>query len=179
MSRVWGNPRPGPFVNCRAVYAAARGGVAVGVTVIDQILAVKKFFEQGVGIIASKGHDYAPKGIAMSEVFWTAAESHQTPEQVIYTMMRKHWGAVQQHVGGKNLLAESLHDHLIDIANFCAMLDWIITNRVEFRAELITIVDQGDCTCTIDAPHLCPRCVMFDWLFPAINPLTQSRLPGV
>ncbi len=142
----------------------------MGVSVADQYDDASVFFTKALQIIQSKGHDYAPKGIAMSEIFWTAAESNQSPDQIIWTMMRKHLGAVRTCVSGFPLKAESLNAHLLDIANFCAMLSWWTDNRHEFLGALHQWVDTHPCSCDTACVGECDHCIMDVWLSSRITP---------
>lgn len=113
----------------------------------------------------AKGEDYAPKGIAVSEAFWTAAETNTTPELSIYNAMRKHWGAVQTAVKKRNgvLQAESIHSHLIDIANFAVLMDFIITRKPDFYRAIEQWTLDHVCVCQLgDGP--CEVCTMKSYL---------------
>jgi hypothetical protein len=139
----------------------------VGVTVTDQINFTEAFFTECLSIMASKGVDYAPKGIAVSEAWWTAAETHTTPELSIYNAMRKHWGAVQRAVlTGNPLQAESLRNHLTDIANFAVLMAFVIEHRKDFLLALSRWCDKNPCTGKHAGDDPCETCEMLQWLYP-------------
>jgi hypothetical protein len=141
----------------------------MGVTVRDQIDFTTRFFDECLAIMQSKGLDYAPKGIALSEAWWTAAETNTTPELSIYNAMRKHWGAVQTAVRtGNPLHAESLRNHLTDIANFAVLMAFVIDHKKDFYAALTHWCEQNPCTGRHAGDDPCDTCQMLDWLYPRI-----------
>jgi hypothetical protein len=138
----------------------------MGVTISDQITFTRFFFNECLKVMELKAHDYAPKPIAISEAWWTAAETLTTPELSIYNAMRKHWGAVQTAISaGRPLEAETLHNHLTDIANYAVMMDFIITYRKEFLRAIEDWLMANPCD---GQPHLypCDHCTMIAWLHP-------------
>ena len=140
----------------------------MGVTVADQIDFTKKFFTECLSIMASKGADYAPTGIAIGEAFWAAAETNTTPELSIYNAMRKHWGAVQTAVRSRQpLVGDTLHNHLVDIANYAVMMDFIIEHRAEYHEAFDQLVKILECTSgDFNNPMPCSHCLMMNWLYP-------------
>jgi len=139
----------------------------VGVTVHDQMVYTNRFFQECMAIMQAKGTDYAPKNIAVSEAWWTAAETNTTPEAVIYNAMRKHWGAVQTAVlAGRPLEGDTLHNHLVDIANYAVILDFITVHRKEFLLALSRWCDKNPCTKKHAGDDPCDTCLMLPWLYP-------------
>jgi len=139
----------------------------VGVTVRDQIIFTREFFDKCVVIMYDKGRDYAPKDIAISEAWWTAAETNTTPELSIYNAMRKHWGAIQTGIRtGRPLEGDTLHNHLVDIANYAVMMDFIITHKKEYLLAITRWCEQNPCTKKHAGDDPCDACLMLPWLYP-------------
>lgn len=107
-------------------------------TVTDQSTHVREFFATSLAIITSKGKDYAPENIAMIDVFYAAAEDDTTPQQVLWTYVRKHLTAIRGWMRGGILSSEDITSRLQDVANYMALIDFVTVHEGELLFAITT-----------------------------------------
>lgn len=104
------------------------------------ILANAKFFRTGLNLIVLKGSDYAPEEVAMTEVFFTAAELNLSPPQVLWVHVKKHTSAISKYMAQGRLGSEDIRSRLLDVSNYMALIDTYVANPSRWMEHLETLV---------------------------------------
>lgn len=98
--------------------------------------AAARCFDECISIIVLKGEDYAPERIAMTEVFFTAADISSTVPQILHVHVKKHMSAIATYMQAGALRSEDLRSRLQDVANYMALIDSYVANPVEWLRHL-------------------------------------------
>ena len=106
------------------------------------VKAHEKFAVDGLRLIEIKGGDYSPEPVAMTEVFFTAADIDTTPEQVLWVHVRKHLSAIANHISGQALRSEDIRSRYIDVANYMALMDSYTADPRAWLQHLIQLINE-------------------------------------
>lgn len=102
-----------------------------------------RFSADGLVLITLKGADYAPEPVAMTEVFFTAADIATTPEQVLWVHVRKHMSAIANYMSGVRLKSEDIRSRLVDVANYMALIDSYLADPAGWLEHLIYLINSS------------------------------------
>lgn len=100
------------------------------------------FVVRSMEIFKRKGPDYAPENIALLDVFRVAFSVDVTPEKILYILAQKQWTAVGHFVQKGHVESESIHSRLNDIANYAALMDFLISNRLQIAIAIKDLYDN-------------------------------------
>jgi hypothetical protein len=92
---------------------------------VDQLnTQCAEFMNECLQIMADKGHEYAPDGVAFADVNDTAViiGIPDDGDRVLYAHMRKHLKALEYFMCHRHLRSETLRSRLHDIVNFSCMI---------------------------------------------------------
>ena len=106
--------------------------------------AQSKFYSDGIELITLKGSDYAPEKVAMTEVFFTAADISTSADQVLWVHVRKHLSAIANYMSGQELRSEDIRSRLLDVANYMALIDSYIANRSGWLYHLWMMIETEE-----------------------------------
>lgn len=101
-----------------------------------------RFATDGLTLIVLKGADYAPEPVAMTEVFFTAADISTSAEQILWVHVRKHLSAIANYMAGQQLKSEDIRSRLLDVANYMALIDSYLANPAEWLDHLIMLLNS-------------------------------------
>jgi len=103
-----------------------------------------EFTHKGLTLITLKGSDYAPERIAMTEVFFTAAELGVDVPHILWVHCRKHMSAIAQWMATGRLNSEDMRSRLLDVANYMALIDSYMADPLKWLKHLdqLIVLDQ-------------------------------------
>jgi len=90
----------------------------------DELHAIKVLFGECYELLQTKGADYAGELTAPAGGNFLALQelTGQSPRTVLWVLACKHLLAVIGHVSGRQLVAETLREHVRDLINYLALL---------------------------------------------------------
>lgn len=88
---------------------------------LEKNIRLKKFFEECMEVLKSKGMDYDSGVDSFSGIKGTAGRLRLKPEQILIVLMDKHWSAILSHAERGQLESEPIRERLKDLANYCAL----------------------------------------------------------
>jgi len=103
-------------------------------------LAHESFTQNGLTLVILKGSDYAPERIAMTEVFFTAAELGVDVPHILWVHCRKHMSAIATWMANGHLNSEDVRSRLLDIANYMALIDSYMADPLEWLNHLEQLI---------------------------------------
>lgn len=105
---------------------------------------IETFFSTAIEIVILKGDDYAPERVAMTEVFFTAAEIGVTAPQILWVHVRKHMSAIASYLQRGNLKSEDIRSRLADVANYMALIDSYIADPWAWLDHLADMIQLSE-----------------------------------
>lgn len=105
---------------------------------------VAEFFQNAIEIVILKGEDYAPERVAMTEVFFTAAETGVTAPQILWVHVCKHKSAIASYLQRGSLRSEDIRSRLADVSNYMALIDSYIANPRGWLVHLNMMLDCNE-----------------------------------
>lgn len=124
------------------------------------IQAHEAFQANGLSLITLKGSDYAPERIAMTEVFFTAAELGVDAPHILWVHCRKHMSAIARWMAHGHLNSEDMRSRLTDVANYMALIDSYVANPLDWLNHLEQLIRLSE------FPNRTPEemDMLMDWL---------------
>lgn len=118
----------------------------------DQRAHVVSFFLQahrnfglnGIQLVELKGSDYSPEPIAMTEVFFTAADIDTDVPQVLWVHVRKHLSAIATYMQDGKLKSEDIRSRLLDVANYMALIDSYVADPARWLRYLHVLILRSE-----------------------------------
>lgn len=88
----------------------------------EQCRKVTEFFQEAVILLHVKSKEYSPEGVAMIDVFYTAADLNIEPEQVLWMHLRKHLAVLRNWIHGGLLTSDLPTGRMLDAVNYIGMI---------------------------------------------------------
>lgn len=98
------------------------------------------FTRNGLSLVILKGTDYAPERIAMTEVFFTAAELGVDAPHILWVHCRKHMSAIARWMAHGSLNSEDMRSRLLDIANYMGLIDSYVADPLAWLTHLEQLI---------------------------------------
>lgn len=138
----------------------------------DMTADLQQFLSSCGALAASKNRDYHPDRVAMLEILQTSWESGVTPVQDIWGRMRKQLSALRRYILEGHVESEPPKSRLMDVANYCAILNyWIEHRRAIVLDALVFVGTRRSCETVSTSPVYnkpgqcrCDRCEFYSWL---------------
>jgi len=109
-------------------------------TVETMLKDCSTFFTHSMNELTRKAPDYkGPDGQAFGDLGEIARDMECSIERVALIHASKHWTAIKRYLLGNELKSENIRKRLMDLANYCAMIDVLIES-----GETKRIVDTFD-----------------------------------
>jgi len=96
----------------------------------EMILHIKKFYQEASGLLVRKNHDYAGDEDPLKNFHLAEYLGVTTTERAILVRMLDKVARIATVLNeGAEVKEETLHDTLVDLANYAAILDYALMRR--------------------------------------------------
>ena len=105
---------------------------------------IADFAMNAIHIVTLKGEDYAPERVAMTEVFFTAAELNVSAPHILWVHVCKHKSAIASYLQRGHLKSEDIRSRLADVANYMALIDSYLADPHAWLDHLSIMIEAGE-----------------------------------
>lgn len=149
-------------------------------TVNDQIHSMMDTMSACLGLVNTKGRDYAPENVIFLDIFEQAYELQTSPINVLMgSHMRKHMAALRRYARDyTDNAAEPALGRAHDLTVYACLIAMFVEHGLQITSDVLQYhQERKRCKCESSDKTVCDHCLYVTWLQSCVT-LHRSAVPS-